>query len=84
MTEVLTVRLPPGLLSKVDRRAAQHGRPRSEYVRHLIETDAVKPVKTNPSRFASLHLKGRHAIGRGSNNASVRAALARRAYEKNR
>ncbi len=84
MTEVLTVRLPAGALSQVDRRAAQQGRPRSEYIRQLIEADAAKAGKTKPGRFASLSLKGRHNIGRGSDNASVRAALARRAYEKNR
>ena len=83
MTEVLTVRLAGGLLAKVDQRAAQQGRPRSEYIRRLIEEDALKPVKKS-ARFASLQLKGRHAVGGGSDNSSVRAALARRAYEKNR
>jgi hypothetical protein len=50
----------------------------------LIETDASKPAKIKSAQFATLHLKGRHALGRGSSNAAVRAALTRRAYEKNR
>lgn len=83
MTEILTVRLDGRLLAKVDQRAAQQGRPRSEYIRRLIEEDALRPAKKT-RRFASLHLKGRHAVGGGSDNASVRTALARRAYEKNR
>jgi metal-responsive CopG/Arc/MetJ family transcriptional regulator len=84
MTEVLTVRLPIGLLSKLDNCAARHGRARSEHIRHLIETDASKPAKIKSAQFATLHLKGRHALGRGSSNAAVRAALTHRAYEKNR
>jgi bifunctional DNA-binding transcriptional regulator/antitoxin component of YhaV-PrlF toxin-antitoxin module len=35
-------------------------------------------------RFTCLPLKGRYALGGGSDNAAVRRALARRAYEKNR
>ena len=84
MTQVLTVRLAAGLLAKIDRRAAQEGRRRSDYVRRLIEKDARKPVKTRPARFACLHLKGRYALGRGSDNAAVRSALVRQAHEKDR
>ena len=35
-------------------------------------------------RFTCLSLKGHHALGRGGDNAAVRRALARRAYEKHR
>lgn len=83
MTEVLTVRLPAGLLAKIDERAAQQGCRRSDYVRRLIAKDAEKPFRAISRHFACLHLKGRYALGHGGNNAAVRAALARRVY-KNR
>lgn len=83
MSNVLTVRLPSSLLAKVDRKAAALGRARAEHVRQLLEQDVASPAP-RPKRFASLSLKGRHALGRGSDNAAVRQALRRRAYEKNR
>jgi metal-responsive CopG/Arc/MetJ family transcriptional regulator len=83
MANVLSVRLPGSLLAKVDRKAASLGRRRAEHVRQVLEADvASNPVKRK--RFASLSLKGRYALGHGSDNAAVRQALARRAYEKNR
>jgi hypothetical protein len=82
MPNVLTVRLPSSLLAKVDRKAAALGRARAEHVRQVLEED-VAAGDSRPRRFASLSLKGRYALGRGSNNAAVRRALARRAYEKN-
>ena len=82
MSTVLTVRLPPSLLSRLDRKAAALGRARAEHVRQVLEADlAAAPPKTK--RFACLSLKGRYALGRGSDNATVRKAL-RRAHEKNR
>jgi hypothetical protein len=49
----------------------------------VLEADAASSEAT-PKRFVCLALKGRHAVGRGSNNQAVRQALARRAYEKDR
>ena len=83
MPNVLTVRLPSSLLAKVDRKAAALGRARAEHVRQVLEADvAASPARAK--RFACLSLKGRYALGRGSSNAAVRRALARRAYEENR
>lgn len=83
MSNVLTVRLPSSLLSRLDRKAAVLGRARAEHVRLVLEADLAK-IERRPKRFASLVLKGRYALGRGSDNVSVRRALASRAYEKNR
>jgi hypothetical protein len=83
MPNVLTVRLPGSLLAKVDRKAAALGRARAEHVRQVLEEDVAADVP-KPRRFACLRLKGRYALGRGSDNATVRRALARQAYEKNR
>ena len=83
MANVLTVRLPGSLLAKLDRKAASLGRRRAEHVREVLEADVRAPTP-KLKRFASLSLKGRYAIGRGSDNATVRRALARRAYEKDR
>jgi plasmid stability protein len=83
MSNVLTIRVPNPLLAGVDRKAASLGRSRAEHVRQVLEAD-VATVERKPKRFASLALKGRYALGRGGNNAAVRKALARRAYEKDR
>ncbi len=83
MPNVLTVRLPGSLLAKVDRKAAALGRARAEHVRQVLQED-VAASAPKPKKFASLALQGRHSLGRGSDNAAVRKALRRRAYEKNR
>jgi hypothetical protein len=83
MPNVLTVRLPSSLLAKVDRKAAVLGRARAEHVRQVLEAD-VAAGTARPKRFACLALKGRYALGRGSDNAAVRRALTCRAYEKDR
>jgi hypothetical protein len=83
MPIVLTVRVPSSLLAKVDRKAAALGRARAEHVRRVLEEDVSAPERRG-KRFASMSLKGRHAIGGGSNNAAVRRSLAQRAHEKNR
>ena len=84
MPNILTVRLPGQLLAKLDRKASSLGRARAEHVRQVIEADVHSGSVEKPKRFASLNLKGRYALGRGSDNAAVRRSLARRAYEKNR
>lgn len=75
--------MPSSLLAKVDRKAASLGRGRAEHVRQVLEQD-VAGGERKSRRFASLSLKGRYALGRGSDNAAVRKALGRRAYEKDR
>ena len=83
MSVVLSVRLPGALMSKLDRRAAALGRVRAEHVRQLLEADVAVP-EPERKRFACLALKGRYALGHGSDNAAVRQVLGRRADEKNR
>ena len=84
MSNVLTVRLDSSLLARLDRKAASLGRRRAEHIRQVLEADLAQPGPTPDRHFACLPLKGRYALGTGSDNASVRRALARRAHEKNR
>jgi len=80
MTNVLSVRLPSGKMARLDQRAASSGLDRSEFVRRLIEQALEEPVAKNKGRrFASMDLCGHYSIGGGSDNAAVRAALAKRA-----
>ena len=81
-SQVLTVRLSPPLLSRLDRKAAALGRTRAEHVRQVLEAD-LAAAQPKSKRFACLSLKGRYALGLGSDNAAVRKAL-RRGHEKNR
>lgn len=83
MPNVLTVRLPSSLLAKVDRKAAALGRARAEHVRQVLEADVTADAPM-PKRFACLSLKGRYALGRGSDNTAVRRALAHRSNAKDR
>jgi hypothetical protein len=78
VVKILTVRLSSALMAKVDRKAALLGRRRVEHVRQILAAD-VAEGQARPKRFAILPLKGRHAAGRGSDNAAVRRALAQRA-----
>ena len=76
MSNVLTVRLPRSLLAKVDRKAAALGRARAEHVRQVLEED-VAAGAPQLRRFACLSLKGRYALGGGSDNAAVRRRMRR-------
>jgi hypothetical protein len=58
MTDVLTLRLPPGKLAKVDRRAAELGQERSRYIRGLIDEDLRGAAKPRKHVFASEDLVG--------------------------
>jgi hypothetical protein len=84
MSNVLSVRLDGSLLARLDRKAASLGRRRTEHVRQVLEADLAEPSTRPTRRFACLPLKGKYSLGNGSDNASVRQALARRAHEKNR
>ena len=61
---------------ELDRRASGSGMDRSEYVRNLIEQALEAKPAAERRRFSSMDLCGRYAIGAGSDNAAVRAALA--------
>ena len=88
MANILTLRLHPGKLAKVDRRAAEIGQDRSGYVRGLIEEDLKRPPKPGGHTFASEDLVGcvSTGISRGD-NATLRKVLRKRIlarYAKNR
>ncbi len=69
MADVLTLRLPPGKLAKVDRRAAELGQQRSSYLRSLIEADLQRADGPRQHVFASEDLVGcvRTGIKKGDN-----------------
>jgi hypothetical protein len=76
MTTVLSVRLALKKMVELDRRASSSGMERSEYVRNLIEQALEAKPAAGSRRFSSMDLCGRYAIGAGSDNTAVRAALA--------
>ena len=88
MTKVLTIRIPPELLSKAEARAARLGLDRAKYVRSLIEEDlaAKEPARTH--RFASADLAGSYVgDGKPATNARIREMWKQRLTakrEKNR
>jgi hypothetical protein len=85
MSNVLTIRLAPGRLARVDRRAAQLGQDRSTYVRGLIEDD-LKRGTGRPSAhvFASEDLVGCISTGiRSGDNCTVRRLIRRRLLARN-
>ena len=88
MANILTLRLPPGKLAQVDRRAAELGQDRSGYMRTLIENDIKSAPKSRKHVFASEDLVGcvRTGIRRGDNR-TVRKVIRQRLlarYAKNR
>jgi len=90
MTKVLTIRIPPALLSQAEAKAARLGVDRAKYVRGLIEEDLARKEPESKHKFASQDLMGSCtsiAPGQSATNALVREVmrarlLARR--EKNR
>lgn len=88
MTQVLTVRIKPALLTKAATRAAQLGLGRGKYIRDLIERD-LSQNRDDPRRpFVSEDFIGSANLGRGPyTNARVRQAVRARLRakrEKNR
>ena len=88
MTQVLTVRIPPQLLSKAEARAARLGLDRAKYVRGLIEQDLSLETKQPKRKFASEDLIGSVTLGKGPyTNQRVRELMRARVTakrEKNR
>jgi hypothetical protein len=73
MANILTLRLPPAKLAKVDRRAAELGRDRSGYLRALIDRDLEQPASETGHKFVSEDLIGSYNIGHlTADNATVR------------
>ncbi len=76
MANILTLRLPPAKLAKLDRRAAELGRDRSGYLRALIDRDLEQPPQEGRHRFASEDLIGAFDTGQGgADNATVRRLI---------
>jgi len=88
MANILTLRLPPGKLARVDRRAAELGQNRSGYLRHLIEEDLRQTPHPRTHVFASEDLVGCVNTGvRAGDNRTVRKVIQERLrarYVKNR
>ena len=74
MTQVISLRVPPGKVAAIDRRAADAGLDRTNYLLRLVDEDLTRPAPKSRRRFASLRLLGKFR-SRGSSNAAVRAAL---------
>ena len=88
MTKVLTIRIPPELLSKAEARAARLGLDRAKYVRGLIEEDLAAKEPARKHRFASADLAGSYVgDGKPATNARIREMWKQRLVakrEKNR
>ena len=80
MTQVLTVRVPPDLIAKADRRAAELGLDRGKYVRSLIEQDVTTTAKARSKRkFVSKGFIGSVPLARGPyTNRRIRAIVRER------
>lgn len=78
VTKVITVRLREEELARCDAEARRLGLTRTEYVRYRLFRDTGGAGHAGRA-FLSQDLVGAWAIGAGSGNAQVRAALARRA-----
>jgi Arc/MetJ-type ribon-helix-helix transcriptional regulator len=84
MSTVITLRLPPGQLAQLDRRAAALGRNRSGYLRSLLEEDLSRP-DTKGHRFASKDLIGAFRTGHArGDNATVRKVMRKALHATNR
>jgi hypothetical protein len=84
LANVLTLRLAPAKLARVDQRAAELGRDRSGYIRSLIDQDLERPAGRRRHKFASEDLIGAFNTGHGTaDNATVRR-LARQRWLQRR
>ena len=84
MSEVLTVRIEPNLLSRAEARAARLGLDRAGYVRNLIQRDLEEEHASSDSRFASEDLVGAFCLGGVSaSNTRVRDNLRRSSGGRN-
>jgi hypothetical protein len=82
MTQVVSIRVPSKKVAEIDRKAADIGLDRTNYILRLVNQDLQRPASKSKRRFASSHLLGRFR-SKGSSNAQIRAAL-KIHLEKNR
>lgn len=66
--------MPAQKVAAIDRRAADSGLDRTQYLLRLVDQELARPASASRRRFASVHLLGRFR-SRGSSNAQVRSAL---------
>ena len=83
MANIVTLRLPPAKLARMDRRAAELGRDRSGYLRALIDRDLEQPAEQVHHKFTSEDLIGAFDTGQdGADNATVRRLVRLRMRER--
>jgi len=80
MSSILTLRISPSKLARLDRAAAAAGRDRSGYLRRLIDDALENDGRSGrPHKFASADLMGSLCIGNGpGTNENVRRIVRQR------
>jgi hypothetical protein len=83
MSQVLTVRIEPGLLAQADAQAVRLGLDRAGYVRSLIEHDLQTATAQPRRQFVSEDLVGAFRLGgEPATNRRAREVLRQRALSK--
>ena len=75
MTKMINVRLALDEMALCDTWASELGVTRTDFVRSRLFDSAAKPSSRKEKRFSSTDLVGSLAVGRGSTNDCVRAAM---------
>jgi len=77
MTRIISLRLPEEEISECDRRAAERGLSRTDYLRGLITRDLAEPSPSTQSGyiFKSWQVVGKYPSGKGGTNAEVDRAM---------
>lgn len=77
MTKIISLRLPEDEVLECDRRAAERGLSRTEYLRGLITRDLTAPGTGGPRGYAfkSWGVVGKYPSGRGGTNADADRAM---------
>ena len=78
MTKILTIRVAESELALCDTMAKELGVTRTDFVRSRLFDVPPSAEAKGKKRFASMDLVGSLAVGRGSTNDKVRAALGKR------
>jgi len=82
MTKVVSLRIPQQTIAEIDRRAADEGLDRTNYLLQLVKDGLCKRARAPKRRFVSTHLLGKFP-SKGSTNAEIRAAM-KKHIEKDR
>jgi hypothetical protein len=85
MTKLLSLRVKPGLLARIDSRSVELGNNRSEYILGLVERDLEFAEHQRGHRFGSDDLVGAFQTGLPlGDNATVRSVVRGRLKDANR